>query len=295
MFPLFRVPACPGGSGEPVLLLHGVAHSAQGFVYGSDNLATALASAGYEVFLATHRGDGEARGPGRVPATLDGVARIDLPAALASVRAATGASMVHVMGYGLGALLALDLGARCPDEVASVTALAPPLRVPAARTEMRAAQLALQLLPAHWSMPFRTLTRVALPLVEGEGCPGERLRGSMAYTTDDVPVAMVRQLLDWVDGGRPSLVEGVELEASLGRARAPLHVLVGASDTVALPASAAAAVAAWGGRATPHTVPGHGHLDLLYGHDVGEAVHERVITWLQPLRERSWGPFESVA
>jgi len=111
----------------------------------------------------------------------------------------------------------------------------------------------------------------------------------MAFTTDDVPIAMVRQILEWTTDGRPSVVSGVDLEACLAGARAPLHLIVGAADRVALPSSATIAAEAWGGTSDVCEVPGFGHLDLLYGHTVADDVHAPVLRWLAPRRRRSWG------
>jgi len=295
-FPLFRVDPCPGGAGEPVILLHSLAGSPHAFRYGADSLAATLSAEGYAVYLACYRGDADAiRSVGAPAPSLDAVARIDLPAALQRVRAHAGAERVHLLGFGLGALLAMDLGARRPDHTATVTALAPPLRVPRVRSELRAAQLAMQLIPSSWRVPVRAMGRASLPLIEGERCRGDRLRGSLAYATDDVPVAMVQQLLEWVHEARPSLVRGVDLAACLAQGTAPLHVLVGTQDPVALPGSAAAAAASWGGRCTQHHVADHGHLDLLVGRRAPELVFDPVLGWLSEHRERSWGTFESVA
>ncbi len=289
VLPLFRLDPAPGGAGDPILLVHSAAGSAHAFRYGSEGLAQALAAAGYTVFLATHRGDQDAQAPLRPTAVrLADVAALDLPEALMAVREATGAHAVHVGGFGLGAVLAMGLAARCRDEVASVTALAPPLCLPTPSTHARSVAVALGLLPAHWSVPLRSLARAGVPLIEGGVSPGDRLRGQLAYTTEDLPLSVAEELLDWVARGTPHLAPGVDFEASLADARAPLHVLQGSDDTLARPESAARAQAAWGGETTVTQVAGAGHLDLLLGRDVAADVHKPLIEWLVTHRDRAW-------
>jgi pimeloyl-ACP methyl ester carboxylesterase len=296
VLPLFRLDPAARDTAEPVLLVHSVAGSAHAFRYGGEALATALRDAGYRVFLATHRGDLDAVAPpgaGRV--RLADLARRDLPAALQGVLAATGAQRVHVVGFGLGALLSLDLAATWRDEVASVTALAPPLRLPVARTHARALQLALGLLPAHWAVPVRSVARLGLPLIEGGDLPGERLRGQVAYNLEDVPVALAEELLGWFEAGEPSLVPGVDLLASLARGAAPLHLITGGDDALAPAAGAADALAAWGGEGHHTSVPELGHLDLLMGRASASQVHPPLLQWLDERRDDAWAEGRTVA
>lgn len=296
VLPVFRMDPAPGGSGEPVLLVHSIAGSADAFRYGNEALAHALCRAGFSVYLATHRGDRDAMAPvGGGAASVAHIATRDLPRALLEVLRHSGASSAHVLGFGLGALLAMELGARMVHEVASVTALAPPLRLPAVSTEARGVQLALQLLPSHWAVPLRTMARLGVPLIEGGPCPGERVRGTLAYATDDVPVAVAQELMSWIRSGRPEVIPHVDFEASLGAAKAPLHVMTGSADTVALPGSSEAAMAAWGAAADHTRIDDHGHLDLLLGREVAEQVHGPLVAWLSRHRARSWGEVESVA
>lgn len=289
VLPLFRLDPAAGGRGEPVLLLHSVAGSAHAFRYGGEALAHALAAAGYTVFLATHRGDDDAQAPASGGSVrIADIARRDLPAALLHVGRLCGAPRVHLIGHGLGALLAMDLAATHRDEVASVTALAPPVALPRVASHARGLAVALGLLPAHWAVPVRSMARLGVPLIEGGQAPGERIRGQLAYTTEDVPLAVAEELLRWIDVGEPSLVPGVDLLASLAGARAPLHVLQGTADTLALPHGAAAVAGAWGGEVQVTSCEGYGHLDLLLARDVAHVVHAPLLAALGGHRDRCW-------
>lgn len=293
---MFRLPVRPGGSGEPVLLLHTAACAAEALNYGADSLAHALVEAGYAVFLAAQRGDHEAVGPdGAVPRLRDVVSQ-DLPAMVARLRADTGARRVHVAGFGLGALLAMDVGARCPDDIASVTALAPPLRFPSWRSEARRLHLAARLLPPTWSLPLRAVGQVGAPLVGQSGAgDGSRLRGAMAYAGADVPAAMVAEMARWLGLGRVELEPGRELEAACASARAPLHVVHGCDDVLCGEASVAAAQGAWGGHVRRSTVDGYGHVDLVFAKQAPADVFGPCLDWLEGLRSECWGAIEDVA
>jgi len=294
--PLFRLPLRPGATGEPVLLLHTAACAAEALHYGDDSLAGALVDAGFAVFLAAQRGDRQAQGPVGVAARLQDVVAVDLPAMLARIREATGARKVHVAGFGLGALLAMDLGARCAEEVASVTALAPPLRFPDWRSEARRVHLAARLVPPSWALPLRAVGRVGVPLVgqSGHG-EGARLRGAMAYAGEDVPASVVAELSRWVSEGRVELEPGRELEGACGRASAPLHVLRGSEDPLCAAPAVEAARAAWGGHCMSESIPGYGHVDLVFSPHAPDDVFGRCVRWLDGLRGSCWGDVEDVA
>jgi len=294
--PLFRVPTVPGASAEPVLLLHTAACAAEALRYGRRSLAGALAEAGFAVFLAAQRGDREAVGPQGAAPRLRDVVGEDLPAMLAAIRAHSGAAQVHVVGFGLGGLLAMDLGSRCPDEVASVTALAPPLRWPAWRSEARRLHLAARLAPPSWALPLRTMGRMGAPLVGTVGTvEGARLRGALAYASEDLPAGMLAELARWFAVGRVELVPGQELEAACRAARAPLHVVRGREDAVCAEASLSAAREGWGGAVHLTEVDGYGHVDLVLGAQAAEDVFAPCLAWLEPLRHACWGAVEDVA
>jgi cholesterol oxidase len=95
----------PGGRREPVLLTHGLGMSS--LIFSIDtvdvNLVEYLTGSGFDVWTLDHRASID------LPAsegdfTAEHVAGRDLPAAVARIRAETGAEAVHVVGQGFGAL-----------------------------------------------------------------------------------------------------------------------------------------------------------------------------------------------
>ena len=105
--PLYRLDPRPGGSGEPILLMHGLGGSAADFLLtapGGTSLAAHLSAAGYTVLLMEHRGDRSALPPkGAAPWSLDTVVMQDLDAAITLIREQLGFSRILWLGHGLGA------------------------------------------------------------------------------------------------------------------------------------------------------------------------------------------------
>ncbi|MBW5484065.1 alpha/beta fold hydrolase, partial [Streptomyces bambusae] len=102
------------GTGEPLLLLHGIGHHFQAW-----HPVTGILAAEYDVIAVDLPGFGASAAlPDGVPYDLDTV----VPA-LGALCAALGVERPHVAGNSLGGLLALEMGRR--GLVRSVTALSP--------------------------------------------------------------------------------------------------------------------------------------------------------------------------
>ncbi|CAB3769117.1 alpha/beta fold hydrolase [Paraburkholderia solisilvae] len=94
-----------GGAKGPVLLVHGSGVSSR--IFSTDlidtNLVEFLCAAGYDVWLVDLRVSIEL--PGATdPTTADAIARYDIPAAVAKVRALTGAQDIQLVAHCLGAV-----------------------------------------------------------------------------------------------------------------------------------------------------------------------------------------------
>jgi cholesterol oxidase len=93
------------GAGAPVLLVHGIGMS--GRVFSTDmvdtNLVEYLHEAGHDVWVLDHRTSVDLEAS-VAAVNADQVAKFDLPAAVATVREATGAAEIDVVAQGFGAL-----------------------------------------------------------------------------------------------------------------------------------------------------------------------------------------------
>lgn len=294
---MFCVDACPGGSGEPVLLLHGLVLGPQSARYGGgDTLASSLAAAGFRVYCAAHRGDRDAFGGTEVH--LDGVLEHDLPAALAAIAEDTGFARAHVVGHGLGGQLAMMLATRA--DVASVTAIAAPVRFRTPRSQVLAAHRMLSLLPPHWHLPTQTLARLSSPWLDESASlgdhvapgatPPERLRGALHHTSDDLALGILDQLGVWVEeNSLTSRDGGLDYVEALVSATAPLHLVHAPGDRLGHAASPDAVIARWRGVVTRRDLPESlARLDCLLGEDAPEQVFTPVVSWLDEHRRRAW-------
>lgn len=299
--PLFLLPPAPGGSGEPVLIAHGLGVVGDVFRYGTGpTLADRLSAAGYAVYLLSHRGDRDAVAPtdrARRAARFDDMVEIDLPAAAERVARHSGFPRFHLVGFGLGGQLGLVFASRRPAELATVVSVGAPVRFDRPRTHLRVGARALSLLPPHWHVPMRAAARLSaplvdaeLPLLDGGASPGGRVRGVLEHVSDDVPVALLRQMLDWIDaGGMVSDGGVIDLVEAMADARVPMLSIAGTGDPLGTPDAARPAVERWGGGdATLRTVEGFGHLDLLLGDRADVLVFDPLIEWLSTRRRLAW-------
>lgn len=299
--PVWRVPPIPGAAGEPVLVAHGLGLTADALRYGTDpTLVAALRAAGFSVYLLAHRGDGEAippHGSARSEVRFEAILERDLPAASERVVLDAGMDRLHFVGHGLGGQLGLCWATSRPDALASVVAIAAPMRL-APESRSRRARRALALLPARWRLPLRAACRLAAPFLDDElpgalsgldQAPGGRVRGALTYATDDVPVGLMRQILSWQDHGGPVSAGGaLDWTEALVDARVPLLAVCGSQDEVCPPPAARPAVDSWGAEAEFLEVAGCGHHDLLLGSEADQAVFQPIVEWLVGHRKRSW-------
>jgi pimeloyl-ACP methyl ester carboxylesterase len=304
--PVFHIEATPGpwphGAGEPVLLAHGLTGGPDLFRYGTSSIVAALRDAGFAVYLWTHRADRHGVPPPGARAragdrSAERVVERDLPPALDVVAAHSGFQRVHLVGHGLGGLLAIAAASRREPLLASVVALGAPLELPEIRADGAAAAALLSLLPASWPVPLRAMARFAAPLV-GAGqaafdlarrTPSPRMRGAMVYAVEDPPVALLRAVRGWIRSGTPALYGGaLELCEGIASADVPLLVVTATEDPICPPEAGERALERWGhADRSAIRAPGS-HLDLVLGRDAPTEVFEPIARWIGERRRRSW-------
>ena len=299
--PIFAVPSIPGAPGEPVLVVHGLGLGPDAFRYGRhDTLVDALRQAGFAVYLLAHRADADAIPPhpgAREAVDFDAIVERDLPAAAEAVCRDADTDRLHYIGHALGGQLGLVWATRRPERLASVVALAAPMRFSRSSGIRRTAR-ALSLMPARFQVPLRTVARLAAPLLDVDGLDGvfspgqahpERARGVMAYAGADLPTGLLQQVLGWVEAGVPTSRGGVlDWSEALVDAEAPLLVICGSDDKLCPPDAARFAATKWGAPSTTVQVHGHGHLDLLLGRDAPKQVFTPLLRWISEHRKLSW-------
>lgn len=111
-----------GGSGPPVLLVHGISSNHHTWrLSNGQGFAEAAAQAGLDPWLLDLRGRGTVRGdPSHAwlegnSGTLDDYAGLDLPAAIAEIQAQTGADRVGYVGHSMGGMVGAVYLATTPD------------------------------------------------------------------------------------------------------------------------------------------------------------------------------------
>ncbi len=285
-----------------MVLVHSLGAGHDAFRYGQSHLAQTLARAGRSVYLLSYRGDRDAVAPaggGLRDATFSAILDHDLPAALEAVANDSGLESCHVVGHGLGGLLAMALAGRQEPRLASVTSLGAPLRFADPPSETRRAAWMLGLAPRGLHLPLRALLRASIPWVDRSPhlarhlspgvSPASRVRGGLTYASADVPIALAQELKQWLRAGTPLIYDVVELVHTLRDARVPLLAVLGAADRLCPVSAGRPAVDAWGHPdASLRVIADYGHLDLLWGGDAHQQVFPHIDRFLQSHRLRTW-------
>jgi pimeloyl-ACP methyl ester carboxylesterase len=277
----------------PVLLVHGIAMNRLALDFGVERLSLSahLAGAGLDCFALDLRGHGASRpGPGAPRRwTLDDYLRLDLPAAMDAVAAATGEAQVLLVGHSQGALLALVAAGRYPARVAGVVALAPPIRfTPHAAAHLRVlpalAATGLTRVAARMLAPFVGLwhPRAAALTIQPAEMEVPIFRRLMANVIEGLPRGVVAQFEAFVREDRCGSVDGTEdWRAALGTSRAAALFVAAPEDGLATPEIVGEAWRRWGGEKALLVLPaGIGHTDMLLGRRAPLALFPPVRDWL---------------
>lgn len=293
--PLFRLSPAPGGSGEPVLLAHGMGGSALDFSMDpSASLARMLAAAGYSVYLLEHRADRSAIPPENAqPFTVDDIALRDLDAAISTIQEHSGYGRLLTIGHGLGAqLLYLRQALVGAGEQVAGVYLGGAVRFPVATSTLKLAGQLAGMLSPRWVLPGRRIQQMLAPLV-GEaaewGCPetpGPALRGRLCHASGDLHAGALRQMGRWLNLGYLSDATGA-IEVVSALKPAPALVVEGDQDRLCPRGASGPAVEAL----QAHLLElqgGWGHWDLLLGANAPAAVFSHILQFLEVYRRRCW-------
>jgi pimeloyl-ACP methyl ester carboxylesterase len=285
----------------PVLLVHGLANNRSSVDFGVErwSLAAHLSAAGFDCFALDLRGHGASR-PARRGAprswTFDDYVRLDVPAALDAVRAATGSPRVHWVGHSQGGLLGMAACAACPDRVASLVAIgAPaffgaqdPLKLFARFGFFFTGRLnrffARSLAPfsGYWHPPVSEI------VINPRNVTRPVYRRLLANVVENIPGGVLRQFAGWIATDTFASADGkVDYRAALASCAQPALFVAAQADRIAPPVVVEQAAAAWGGEAevirigvAGKAICDYGHSDLLFGRAAPEEVFPRIRDWL---------------
>lgn len=293
----------------PVMLVHGLgANHRNNDLHPDHSLARHLSQLGRDVWLVTLRSglSRRTRAETRI-VRFAAMVRHDLPLALDTVLAQSGAARADYVGFSMGGmLLYAALGVSLPEErlrrvviIGSPAVVRSPLPLPLPAFLAR--------LPA-WAIPTARLRLMArsgafasewlrTPLHHMVFNPGNVAPGiarmSLVNVIEDVPGPLNLDFVAWAvsPDGRLRL-DGEDVLDRLGRVRLPALFFAGAADRLAPPASVRAAFDAWGcehGEAPRRFVvlgkelgshDDYGHGDLAVGRHVHEDLFQPIADFL---------------
>jgi pimeloyl-ACP methyl ester carboxylesterase len=301
---LVRYRAARKNGADPVLLVHGIASNRYNLDLTEDlSLARFLAQSGYDVWLVELRGRGLSMRPRlfsgvRYDWSFDEYAERDLPAAAATVIAATGAQRLHLVGFSTGALAAY---AWLSDphralEVASLVSIGGP-------TSFKRSGRALSgrvIRSIRW-MRHRWMMRVLAPISgywhpsplqiihNPENTDGKIQRRAMVNMIANFSRNELLQYSDWIlnDVFR-SIDQRRDYRSELGRIQTPTLFLAGPRDVLAPPDAVKVTFESIGAtdkqfficsRAQGLRV-NYGHFDLVMGREAPTEIFPMVLRWL---------------
>lgn len=289
-----------------VLCLHGLGASHFNFDFpGTANLAGYLARAGYDVYVASYRGDRDSRRPPRARAqwTFDDYVQRDLPALLDTVMARSEVPRVHVLGHSMGGLLAYALAAvHGQGRLASIIAMGSPVGF---EEKTRVIEDLLWLEPLLKYLPalhIRLLARMAAPflgLVAGSRYLARQVNPENVdlkyvalgcwHALSNISRGLLEQFVDWIRHDRFCSADGrVDYRASLRGLTVPLMVVAGAADALCRIPNAMRAFELAGSALKRAVILGrddgcrcdYGHIDMIFGRVAEHEVFPRVLAFL---------------
>ena len=309
-------PAKPLPGRRPVLLLHGIVTNSRNLDLDEKHSLTRwLAARGLDAWALSVRGKGDSDRPALIGGdkhwdwTFDTYATLDVPAALAYVRAQTGAAQVDCIGHSLGGMMlyaVLARGGQAAGSIASIATLGSPLGF---RWGPRFTAWAKRGAATGRHLPFVPLTLPTLafvPLFEWYPGPMAAVLYNptniaaplwtqfLAVGVDDEPGTLIEQAWHWLESDRFTSAGGsTDYEAALRDVRTPAMVVAGKVDQLGFPPLVRRGYDALGGEKRwlliaeeNGATADYGHMDLLLGEHAPEDVFVHLEQWLSERAER---------
>jgi pimeloyl-ACP methyl ester carboxylesterase len=300
-----------GASLPPVVLVHGIcANHRNQDVHPDYSLARYLSALGRDVWLVTLRSGCARTSVARRQVRFEAMAKYDIPLAIETVLARTGAPRVDYVGFSMGGMLlyAALAGPLTPRALRRCVFVGSPAVV----TRWPLALRALRFLPRPIvpTLPVRFFARAFAFLAEWFSTPVHHLvmnprnvargvtRVALVDCMEDVPGPLAADFLTWLAGDGTVRAHGTRLADAVRSAAIPALFIAGAADRIAPPSSVKVAFDAWGagdargGRdvAKRFVVLGrdygskenYGHGDLAVGAHVGVELFPPIARFLGP-------------
>jgi pimeloyl-ACP methyl ester carboxylesterase len=288
----------------PVLAVHGLASNRNNLDLTDErSLAQALAADGWDVWLIELRGRGLSTRPRlfsglRYDWCFDDYVEKDLPGAASAIRAATGASRLHVIGFSTGALASYAWlsSPRRDTHVASLVSLAGPAWF--GRTSKTLSGRLIRSL--RW-MRHRWLMRLLAPIsgyvhpsplqviYNPENTEGAIQRRAMVNMIANFSRNELLQYSDWIlRDVFCSIDRRRDYRAELGQITTPVLFLAGPRDALAPPDAVKATYEAVGSTDKQFRVcsraqglrVNYGHFDLVIGREAPSEIFPLISSWL---------------
>jgi pimeloyl-ACP methyl ester carboxylesterase len=295
----------------PVLLVHGIAMNRHAFEFGDGRhaLAVHLARAGFDCFSIDLRGHGASGRALAAPGAprgwnLDTYLREDIPAALETIRQATGSSQVLWVGHSQGAILGMAACGLYPERIAGLVALAGPAHFDVQErlrklVLLRLGPLARLIRPAvRMVAPFAGLWHpsVAELAINARNMDPGVYRRLLANGIENLEPGVLAQFAAFIrEDSFRSMDGAVDYRAALERCAQPALFVAAEKDGIAPPAVVQAAHRRWAGPKRMVVIDrDFGHTDLLLGRSAPEVVYPLVREFLlahsvpAPLDETAW-------
>jgi polyhydroxyalkanoate synthase subunit PhaC len=299
--PLWRLPPPPGATGEPVIIAPGAGLGPRSVDLSAErSLVRFLHARGFDVYIFSHRGCADARRPnGPCIIDFDSIVRHDVPAALAMVKAISGAERVHWVGHGLGGqCLVGHIASDGEEDIAAGVLMSTPVRFKSLKTTARRVAAVARHLPADWQIPNRMIQEI-LTVASRQSdlsrltrrMEGPMARAMLTEATADLPLGLIQQVAQWHSTGQLT-DRGNRFDYLEGLSGRRSRILVMASPDDALCSLDAARPVfeklAPGAGEWLTLAPGWGHLDLLAGADADRVVFPPLTDWLEEQQDRCW-------